>query len=198
MNKLTDKFINDVLSYGESLIGIPYKWWQGKNFRSDIGPFWSGGNKEVSFSTINCCNCTGLLNLIRRKFNLSIPGFNRPLCEYPGGTYEWFKYLTEKLERNGVLLQYHLFDTNKSYPKGTLLFRPYNDINDQGHVAIVFSHNNNILDNNLLHCYPEDGIVRDGLIKPGITIDELVRTSHNWNKYGFYSYAFLPEIWLTE
>ena len=26
MVKLTDKFINDVLSYGESLVGIPYKW----------------------------------------------------------------------------------------------------------------------------------------------------------------------------
>ena len=155
--------------------------------------------KEVPLSNINCCNCAGLLNLIRRKYNLSIPGFNRLSCKYPGGTYEWFHYLIEKLKRNNILLQSQQFDKDKSYPKGTLLFRPYNDINDQGHVAIIFSSDKeNILDNNLLHYYPEDGIVRDGMIKPGITIDDLIKSSHNWNRYGFYSYAFLPEIWLTE
>jgi len=59
-------------------------------------------------------------------------------------------------------------------------------------VAIIFR------DNGLLHCYPEDGTVRDGLIGPGITIDPEIGTSHGWDIRGYYKYAFPPELWLVE
>lgn len=190
---MNDIIISDALSYGESLVGIPYKWWTGEKLRSNKGPFWAHDDKrEVPKDIIESCSCTGLINLIRRKFGLSIPGFSDPECEYPGGTYEWFRYLTEKNEPIK-------FDISKRYKKGSLLFRPYTNIYDQGHDAILLTDDKDyILDNKLLHCYPDSSDIKPGYIKPGITVDTEVRSSHFWIDSGFYLYVFGPESWLNE
>lgn len=160
-----------MLEYGISLLGIPYQWWEGGDFRLDGPPFWSGGIGEVPRQKITSCNCTGFLNLIRRKFDLDIPGIGG---DYPGGTYEWFHYLIQKenLEE---------FDSSKSYPPGSLLFRPYQSIDDQGHVAIVYENSQ------LLHCYSERGVA----------LDSDIQTSHSWSEEGYYKYVFTPESWMT-
>lgn len=190
------KYIQDVLEYGESLKSIPYKWWEGDDLRKDGGPFWSGGTDEVPVTKIKSCSCTGLLNLIRRRYGLSIPGTEDKSCVFPGGTFQWFQYLSQKIKSHGNEME--RFDTSLKYPKGSLLFRPYSNISDQGHIAILFSDNKpNVLDNTLLHCYPDSAVMRPGLIYPGITIDPEARSSHEWKKEGFYKFIIQPHIWLT-
>lgn len=194
---LSAKHIQGVLDYGALLKGVPYKWWTGEDLRKDGEPFWSGGTSEVPLYRITSCSCTGLLNLIRRRYGLSIPGSNDTAYFFPGGTYKWFQYLWQKLKQHGMEME--KIDVTKNYPKGSLLFRPYSNIDDQGHVAIVFSDNKGtILNNSLLHCYPDSAMIKTGFVRPGVTIDPEVRFSHGWKKEGFYKFVIQPHVWLTE
>lgn len=197
VQQLTDEHIQCVLEYGSLLEGTPYKWWTGEDLRTDGQPFWSGGTQEVPIHKITACSCTGLLNLIRRRFGLSIPGSDDVNCAFPGGTYRWFQYLSRKMIKQYSKLK--KFATSDRYPKGSLLFRPYSGLDDQGHVAIIFSDDkSDVLDNSLLHCYPNSSVIKKDLVYPGIIIDPDVRFSHYWEKKGSYKFVFPPEIWLTE
>ena len=93
-----------------------------------------------------------------------------------GGTYIWHSYL----ESIGAL---EPFDPTKSYPKGTLLLRRYEDVDAQGHVALVYSDpaspTDTVLDQQLFHSYPD----------AGIAIDKHVKTSHDWHPAGYYEFA---------
>jgi hypothetical protein len=115
MSSKLDKNIKTVLKYGESLVGTKYQWWiEGDNMLDGKEPSWvlDGPAPNPNYVKKKSCNCVGLINLMRRKLNLSIPGLDKQF-KYAGGTWIWFTTLKKenKLE---------IFDINKIYPKGTV------------------------------------------------------------------------------
>ena len=196
MTSKVDKNVQNALKYGSSLIGTKYKYWiEGENMLTGEGPSWVSSESAPQACNVksSSCNCTGLINLMRRKLGLTIPGLDKQY-KYSGGTWIWFTTLRKqhKLE---------VFDINKIYPKGTLLIRNYKNAHDQGHVAIIFTNNTkNVLLAKLLHCYPNIGYDEAGHKKvgPGVTIDESIGKSHfGWNDRGYYTHACLPKNWLV-
>lgn len=171
-----------------------YVWWNSD--MKDCGPqAYSESNEDVNFENIKKkgINCVGLINIIRRSLDLEIAGFG--ISNYAGGTYEWYKYLkkNKKLEK---------INFKKSYPYGTLLIRKYKNEYDQGHLGIVqeCNHNETILDQKLLHAYALENFDENNPnkhIKPGLTIDNKVKISHNWFDKGTYTHICLPENWLV-
>lgn len=118
-----DKIINETISYGISLIGIPYQKWGGNEIEQGP-PMFAINNPLPSLKEITTCNCAGLVNLILRYRNKQLPFDGITI----GGTKAYFSYYLDKSEN---------FDINTNYPKGTLLLKNYVDINEQGHVAII-------------------------------------------------------------
>jgi hypothetical protein len=174
--------VSKVLKYAKSLVGIKYKCWEGEDTMAKE-PFWAE-NKEVPsteyLSTHAIC-CAGLINLIRRYLNLSVPGVEEKY-RFSGGTWIWYKYLLKK----DVLID---FNINKKYPRGTLLIRKYKNIEDQGHVAIIYSSKkDNVLYEKVIHSY----------YPRGVQIDSALGTSHFWLAKGYYTHACLPQNWLAE
>lgn len=161
--------------------------------RSGHGPFWVSNSEAPPSGDVmaESCTCTGLINLMRRKIGLEIPGLDRPDYEFPGGTWCWFNHLKKK----GKLKN---FNINMIYPKGTLLLRPYRNESEQGHMAVVYTDNpRNVLYAKLIHSYSKDGTPhpgRKGLY--GVKIDAAVGMSHFWDPKGFYTHACLPKDWL--
>ncbi len=187
-----DKNISSVLKFGKELVGTKYRWWNDNEcILNCTDPFWASNDKCPSVSEVksSSCACTGLINLMRRKLKLSVPGVDIKY-KYAGGTWIWFKTLKPKLEK---------FDINKIYPRGTLLIRNYKTPEDQGHVAIIYTNNSkNVLLAKLLHCYPNSGPTSSSIkVDPGVTIDDSVGKSHfGWNDTGYYTHACLPKNWL--
>jgi hypothetical protein len=187
-----------MIEYGKKLVNIPYKFWEGEDIRVGGAPFWVGED-PVPIPWITACSCTGLINLIRRYLALSIPGHGDRSVIFPGGIREWIKYLKQK--NNDSLEK---FQVTKTYKKGSLLIRPSGQTGpskqyEQGHVAIIYSDDKtNVLDNELLHCYPDSNKFRKGLIGPGVRVDKTIASSHAWDPDGgFYKYVVAPELWLT-
>ena len=195
-SKLNDN-VETALKYGKSLVGTPYLWWFA-NEKGDDSTLHGGAPTYASNDPVptlkhireNGCSCTGLINLIRRKLRLPVPGIERNF-KYSGGTWIWFHQLKKekKLEP---------FDITQKYPKGTLLLRNYTNPNDQGHVAVVFSDNgDNILYEKLLHSYVNDpSPVPHAKVSPGVSIDKSIGKSHFWIDAGYYTHVCLPHNWL--
>lgn len=139
-----------MLAYAETLLGIPYRWWNPEVSCCDTtGPFWASVGGEVPLESIKVghLNCAGLLNVICRKFDIYIPGAAERHF-LAGGTGLWW----EMFEEMGVLIPY---EEGKAYPKGTILLRKYKAIDDQGHIAIVYD------EKRIIHCWPEGGVILD-------------------------------------
>lgn len=183
--------IEVALTYGMSLVGqARYKWWHpDMRMIGDVGPFWAYDAPVPD--VVEIATCTGLLNLMRRKVGLRVPGVQERSA-YAGGTYEWFTYLDSR----DLLLP---FDTTRRYPKGTLLLSPYVDEANQGHVAVLISEGaSSVLDEKLLHSYSEElyDPNQRGIVMPGICMKDSVADSHFWKPEGYYTHACLPENWL--
>lgn len=191
---MIDETIKKILTFCDTLLGIEYVWWN--STMEDCGPqSYSRIGEIPNLSKIKetGMNCVGIINLIRKKLDLEIPGLKENDA-YAGGTYEWFKYLREK----GKLKK---LDLRKSYPVGTLLLRNYKNGNDQGHVAIIYDTNEkSILFSKLLHCYSSTPFNKHNIHKfhkPGLTVDSSVAESYSWYSNGTYTHICLPEDWLT-
>ncbi len=130
-----------MLDYARSLLGIPYGYWLGDNFPADdTTPFYAAESKEPPTRELLEAQgivCVGLINLLCRYEGLRIPGVSTHPC--PGGTGAWGEVLLPIAQP---------YDPAMTYEDGTLLFRPYKDWYDQGHIAIV-------LDGKSLHSYPD-------------------------------------------
>jgi hypothetical protein len=189
-----DKNANLALRYAKKLIGTKYVWWQdGDDIVGNTGPFWSTNMKAPDADDVkkDSCACTGLINLMRRKVGLTIPGVLEN-SKYAGGTYIWFKYL----EKNKKLKE---FDINKKYPKGTLLLRKYKNKDDQGHVAVIFTEGkNNVLYEKIIHSYSDVSYQNNkNKVGPGVTLTMLGISHFSTNEpKGYYSHICLPKDWL--
>jgi cell wall-associated NlpC family hydrolase len=145
---LISKKTSKMLSYAESLVGIPYRWWNpAVSCADETGPFYAVEGDEVPLETIQKghINCAGLLNVICRKFGIEIPGAKEKYF-YAGGTRCWWLYFQaqDRIEP---------FDAQKEYPKGTLLLRDFKQQGDEGHIAIVYDKRR------IIHAWPEKGVV---------------------------------------
>ena len=121
--------------------GIPYiPWTPGETLYKDATPFWWFEGPPPSLETLvqEGCNCAGLMNLVFR--------FHRK--EVLGTTVEYFEGLHTK-----VSLPQSLVDLEP----GTLLLRPFTNVEDQGHVAIV------IKGGMMIHAWPEKGVCREAI-----------------------------------
>jgi hypothetical protein len=164
------------IPYATSLIGCPYGYWSGTAIPRDSStPFYAENSKPPPRSLFEAqgVSCTGLMNLIRRHLGAPVPGVDDAHEIYPGGTGAWYKFLTP---------YFTPYDPTQIYPDGTLLFRPYKDFEDQGHIALV-------LNNKTLHSYayvfePHT----TGIVQPGVCVSEI------WHDY--YMYAAPPSAWL--
>jgi hypothetical protein len=154
---------------------ILYKWWEGEIWMKNDPPFYVCDElPDINYLSKNGCNCAGFINLLFCYLQIRIPGID---TDYPGGTYSY-----------GMELKWEILDITKSYPKYSLILRPYNDINDQGHIGILLDDNSDLLKSKFAHCYP----------KKGITIDKLFEDSYNWTKDGYYKYVCVPANYCTK
>ncbi len=186
-----DKNIDIALQYAEKIIGTKYKYWYEGTELSNRGPMWVWETPvpTVDFILTESVNCTGLINLMRRAVNLSIPGLNLNV-KYPGGIYAWCQYLKLK----NVL---HNFSVNLSYPRGTLFLREYTSETDQGHAAVLYTENIECsLYSIIIHSCTNRSFRINTKLDPGVNIDNTLGQSHFYYKFGYYQYYCLPENWL--
>ena len=191
---LGTEYIDNVLLYAKTLVGIEYQWWYGHDLFQDGEPFWVGVG-EVKKSNIKSCSCTGLINLIRRKFNLSVPGISDKNINYPGGIEVWVKYLSaQSIKLYGFI---ESFDKTKHYRRGSILIQPKTSSKNQGHIALIIADDNKLdpLNNKLIHSYPASEKIVPEPVGPGVVIEH-ISYSHNFYPDGLYKYVFPPETWL--
>jgi hypothetical protein len=209
--KLSER-IDEALKYAKTLLGIPYRWCKDQDVEliaTHDDKFWAAHLYPVDAAFIKDHDlsivCTGLINLIRRHFGLSIPGRGSNLhsskTKYPGTTKKWFHYL----EKQGAL---EPFDPQKCYPVGTLLLAPFrSNKEDQGHVAILVdqSLNGTVLQALILHATPKIGYHKSLLMKDhGSTLIEPLKISHfEWfpdrvdeKGHGYYTHTCQARHWL--
>ena len=198
------KGIEEILEYAKSLVGVPYRWFRtGEPIHGD-DKFWAKNGAPISRETIDkenkCIVCTGLINLMRRYNGLEIPGLDRSLDDIngyatAGTTGVWFAYL----ERKGNL---QTLDTNKKYPKGTLLLRDYyDDDTDQGHVAVIIDEKGDtIFDQTILHSYAD--VEYNDVTEENQNVGQVgytnFRDSHTYIPDGYYTHVCYPEDWILK
>jgi len=198
------------MDYAETLVGLPYRW-----FDADVDKF-EGGDKfwcenspppeaeEIRVSDKSIV-CTGLINLLRRHLNLSIPGINGNIRgkyktiyeQFPGGTGAWFAYLHQNKRLEKINL-------NLRYPKGTLLLAKFvsNEL-DQGHVAIIcddVDEYKNITHQQIIHSAPHIDYTHRASHKNhgSIRIEPFSTSNDAWKqeKKSYYTHVCLPDNWL--
>jgi len=184
MSKLRSN-IEKIIEYGMSLVGTPYRsCYNVCDITKDKAPFWASNEKMPSLRTIRRegCNCTGLLNLMRRSVSLPIPPPREGFSII--GTDAWFLFLhsRDKLE---------VFDCHKQYPRGTLLLSRYLHDDAQGHLAVVVQPDlHDTYQTHILHCWTLSGV----------TVEELGLfqfTQRNLGKdNSSFTHACLPQHWL--
>ena len=166
----------------------------------------------------------GLINLIRRKLGLAIPGLAGEVGDmgkrFPGTTGIWFWYLQERGRLQPI-------DIGKSYPRGTLLLRDFADAeNDQGHLAILLTDDSGdaIIHEDIIHAYAEidystwsstssllpnreQAMGQVGIstfyeshfqsLPDAAPIDSSVSARDEGAVTGYYTHACLPDGWLV-
>ena len=170
--------IKEILSFVSKLIGIKYTLWLSGSTMTTLHPFYVDYIPPINYIKKHGINCAGLVNIMRLKNGKNIPGFGI----YRGGTGMWDYYLNSKklLEK---------FDIEKQYPVGTLFLRRYRNVEDQGHLAVLYGNNGeNVLDGDIIHSYNDEHGGRVGITK--------LRDSHYCIADGYYEFICLPENWL--
>lgn len=143
------------INYGLSFIGAPYCHWKNTELK-ELEPAYNGSqlvDKQVIFD--KGIFCAGLVNLMLTSIGLKIP-------EYPpwsGGIYSY-------------QMTYNMYPFDLScIRRGDAIFRPYQDINDQGHIGIALGNG----DEPVLQCFPA----------AGVNVNYTVRQSHCGSYYKY-------------
>jgi len=205
--------VDAVISYLRTLIGAPYKAWDGAKWRADnTAPFWmpdymtapQSASIVPDMSVIYASggiNCAGLINLGLQRVGIEPPGIH---TEYPGGTGAWGAYVT-----------WMPYNPERVYPRGSILLREYRNQKDQGHLAMIITDDNSIgMNNHLIHASGVLGCVLESPI-------HIVHKVDNWMSLtdvsgsksekterseklaistitgGYFDYVCTPNLWLT-
>lgn len=174
-----------VLNYAKSLEGTKYnKTINKKDLDKTPYPFYIDSVPSNSYIKKHGINCTGMVNLMRQKLGLSVPGRG----PHEGGTPAWYHFLktTGGLEK---------LDDTKNYPEGTLFFRRFRGMKDKGHIAVCYKRNKKPLYCTIIHSYYTHDPEKDGTL--GLSI---LGESHFWDlgkDKGYYEFACLPKYWLN-
>jgi len=200
--------IESVITYAATLINIPYRWYDDAvDTFNGTDKFWCD-NLMAPLALDIIINdksivCTGLINLLRRKCGLSIPGLNGNIFgeykqlyqKYPGGTGAWFLYLYQRKRLKKI-------NINIIYPKGTLLLAKFKDNKtDQGHVAVVYDigHAQNITQQLIIHASPDITYAEKEKYKNHgcVKIETFSISNDKWkiNK-SYYTHICYPTNWL--
>ena len=202
--------MDSILEYATSLVDVPYRWYveeedafngEDKFWCEESPPPYAFEIKKNDKSIV----CSGLINLLRRKAGLSIPGLNGNIkgkyknlyAKYPGGTGAWFIYLRQinKLEK---------INMNTNYPRGTLLLAKFKDNeNNQGHLAVVYTDvdsSKNINNQLIIHAAPDvlyserSKYKNHGCVK----VEAFSISNNEWKnqKKSYYTHICRPENWL--
>lgn len=160
--------VTRAITYGESVIGAPYVWWKGGPLPKKA-PMWTenGPPPDAAVVRKEGTNCAGLTNLMLRSIGQKVPhvkGYGH------GGTGTYAEYYKKAAKK---------FDVDHKYPAGTLIGRHYENVNNQGHVAVILA----------------DGHVLQSIPKEGVNKTYTIKQSHG---KGYYEYAVMPEDWLGE
>jgi hypothetical protein len=160
--------LTEVLDYARTFLSVRYGAWDGETIpRDDSTPFYAcnGPPPDMDLVAAQGVSCTGFTNILRRFCGLAVPGIFNPMEDYPGSTAAWYRFLLPTLRP---------FRDAKSgdYPVGALLFRPFYDFDDQGHIAVV------IEPGLVIHSCP------DG---PGVAITPILAR--------YYAGWVPPEVW---
>jgi hypothetical protein len=173
--------MDKLLTFIEQLVDTPYIWWKdGESTTEKMVPFYCKPSTKIpSIPEIrnSGMNCAGFINLLCRISATPIPGIAENNY-YAGGTYVWYEYLDSK----GFLKPVSI---DVTYPVGTLLLSRYNDVENQGHFAVVTTPGT-FQTLKISHSYPEKGL----------QMNEPVQLSHNWIPEGYYTETCSPENWL--
>lgn len=164
------------MDYLKTLVGIKYAFFNETkdsppSLDKDEEPFWVGINHPLPNINVlqkNGMCCVGMINLVRRYLNMSIPSYiDSKKNIFIGGTEAWFQYL--KSENRLIQIDY-----NKKYKEGTLLIQNYNS-KDQGHVAIIYSSGDNLKKSVIIHS--------QGVGPKKEVVSELISESTNGYRY---------------
>lgn len=165
--------IEKILNYAKTLVGAKYTWWKGGELNKHPYPFYlTKQTKKYIFE--HGVNCAGFINLLVLKNGGSIP--------HEGGTGAWFHYL-----KNKKVLE--PFDYRKKYELGTLFLRKYRDVNDQGHVAVLYKNQKDDIGS----LYGE--IIYSAPVN-GVEIEPLGCNHFCSARNGYYEFVVKPENWL--
>jgi len=178
-------YVDKALQYVTKLCGKPYKGWSvGESMCNVDNPFWTKSNPPPDPDTILTLSCVAIPNLMRRCVGQNVPGH---AFKYQGGTHAWFHALNSR----GLL---ETFDISVVYPVGSLLLRNYTDPEDQGHLAVIQSHNLN----QTTGAYISSRVLHATFIR-NVSIDENIEISHTWDNYeAYYTHISRPENWLMK
>jgi hypothetical protein len=209
--KMENSKIESAISYAESLVGLPFRWYD-PEVDSFVGDdkFWCENSTAPSAGEIKANDkaivCTGLPNLMRRFCGLRIPGlghvmrgkYKEEYKKFPGGTCAWYAHL-----RQNKRLQ--KLNMNERYPKGTLLIARYkSNEKDQGHLAVVYDdvdETKNITHQRVIHSAPTidypDRADHENHGEVKIESFMIGNEMWKWDKISYYKYVCLPENWLV-
>ena len=177
---MSEARIEKLMTFAESLLDVPYTLWEiDESYTRDV--FYCDSIPPIEELRSNGINCAGFINLLMLYSGKSIPE-SQNIALPRGGTGHWFQEFSARKSLSSYCYSY--------YPVGTLLFRHYRNLIDQGHFAVIYKSNPDPNKVQIIHAY--SGGVRGGASgKVGITpLVNSVATK------GYYDYAILPPDWI--
>jgi len=174
------------IEFGMSLCGAPYSRWQSGALCDDTAPAWSVSpstpllRDRIGEVLKHGASCAGLVNLMLREVRATIPQ-NPP---WNGGTEAYGLHFG--LGHDSLEKRLHPFSLSE-VRRGDAVFRPYDSVVDQGHVAIALGG----ADDRVLQSFANSPEVTT----PGVNCDFTLRESHD----GWY-YTFIirrEDLWDT-
>lgn len=161
------------------LVGqMPYGWWLDGPV-PDGAPAFAVNKRVPSIEWLmqQTIFCIGPINLARRHCGKAIPTAGNEL--YDGGTVALWAFWSQFLRP---------FDIQKNYPHGTIIFRRFRDVNDQGHGAVILGNWR------VLQSFDGNEPLKGTTDGPGLNARYTADASHAG---GYYEYALFPPDWIN-
>lgn len=201
LSKTEEDRVKDMLKYAKKLIGIKYVWWKGDGTDpKDMFYFEIEENPSIEDLRKRGVNCSGFFTLLYRHACGGVPEY-RTKCAL-GGIGYWYYYF-----RKYKMLE--KFDYTKDYPLGTVFFRRYRNVKDQGHVAVFYKKYKKdpkkILYGTIIHATSlsdPDGHIDHSVDFPegGLVSLRQLGMSQFGDFYpeGYFEYVITPDKWLKK